>query len=108
MNKRELASSVKRVEEMEKLLDECASAVRDLSAQLERMEALKSSMTKLYKYYGSEKWHNDRDADVRGELPNDLRRGVLSEDLIYDNITDTRDAAIKMLELGTDMLRDRI
>ena len=108
MNKRRTEAAVRRVNEMEKLLDECSEAVKELNGQLERMEQLKSGMMKLYKYYGSEKWHADREADEKGELPEDLKRGVLSEDLVYDNITDARDAAFKMLELGTEILRDRI
>lgn len=108
MNKRRTEAAVRRVNEMEKLLDECSEAVKDLTGQLDRMEALKSGMTKLFDYYGSEKWHADRETDEKGELPDDLKRGVLSEDLIYDVITDARDAAFKMLELGTEILRDRI
>ena len=38
-------------------------------------------------------------------LPEDVKAGVLSEDLVYDAITDLRDAAFRMLELGTDILK---
>ena len=34
--------------------------------------------------------------------------GVLSEDSVYDQITEVRDAAIQMLELATDILKNRI
>ena len=93
---------------MEAILDECAAATRDLIEQLERMEALRSQMTKLFRYYGSDRWHADRALDERGALPDDLKRGVLSEDLVYDAITDARDAAFQMLELGADVLKNRI
>ena len=32
--------------------------------------------------------------------------GVLSEDLVYDSITELRDTAFTMLEMGTEILRD--
>ena len=47
----------------------------------------------------------DRDADAEGKLPEDLPRGVLSEDLIYDVIIGNRDNALRMLELGTEILK---
>ena len=34
------------------------------------------------------------------------KAGVLSEDLVYDSITELRDTAFTMLEMGTEILRD--
>ncbi len=34
--------------------------------------------------------------------------GVLSEDLVYDQITAVRDAAFRMLDLSADILKNRI
>ena len=93
-----------RISEMEEYLNECAGAAADLAAQLDRMEALRDHMTRLFAYYGSEAWYEDRE----GELPDDVSAGVLSEDLVYDQITSVRDAAFRMLELATDILRNRI
>ena len=39
-------------------------------------------------YYESGLWRTDFEADEAGELPADLKRGVLSEDAVYDLITD--------------------
>ena len=95
---------VRRIEEMEKLLDECTAVTGELTVQLDRMEALREGMTRLFDYYGSEAWYEDRD----GELPEGIRAGVLSEDLVYDQIIAARDAAIRMLELAADILKNRI
>ena len=38
----------------------------------------------LSDYYGSPAWKRDFAADEAGHLPKDLKRGVLSEDGIYD------------------------
>lgn len=95
---------LQRITEMEGYLRECTSAAAGLSAQLDRMEALREPMTRLFSYYGSEAWYEDRES----ELPGDLPAGVLSEDLVYDQITQVRDAAFRMLELATDILKNRL
>jgi hypothetical protein len=35
-------------------------------------------------YYTSGQWKEDYEADERGELPPDMKRGVLSQDALYD------------------------
>lgn len=40
--------------------------------------------TLLNAYYTSGQWRDDYEADERGELPPDLKRGVLSQDALYD------------------------
>ena len=89
---------------MESYLNECTAATSDLTEQLDRMEDLRDHMTALFSYYGSEEWYTDRDL----ELPENIPAGVLSEDLVYDQITAVRDAAFQMLELATDILKNRI
>ena len=95
---------IDRIAKMESYLNECAEATKDLSTSIDRMEKLKGRMTELFDYYGSEDWYKDREAD----LPEYVAAGVLSEDLVYDEITDIRDAAFQMLELATDILKNRI
>ena len=95
---------VERIKRMEGYLNECTEATAGLSAQLDRMEAVREHMVELFAYYGSAAWHEDRDA----ELPQELPAGVLSEDLVYDQIMAVRDAAFQMLELAADILKNRI
>ena len=71
---------ISRISEMEAYLNECTAAAADLSVQLDRMEALRDHMTRLFAYYGSEQWYEDRE----GELPEGTPAGVLSEDAVYD------------------------
>ena len=92
------------IAEMEKILNECKAATSDLDAQLDRKEKLKDPMTRLFSYYGSEEWY----MDIESELPEGMSAGVLSEDAVYDQITAVRDAAFRMLELSTDILKNRI
>jgi hypothetical protein len=90
--------------EMEETLDACTAAAADLSAQLERMDALREKMIRLHAYYGSEDWYRHREA----KLPAGTKAGVLSEDAVYDEISALREAALHMLELATDILRNRL
>ena len=93
----------KRITEMENALNACTAATVSLHEQLDRMEELKDGMTRLFSYYGSKQWYDDREGDTTG-----LAAGVLSEDAVYDAIADVRDAAFRMLEIATDILKNRI
>lgn len=96
--------TIERIKEMEGCLDECTRTVSDLSAVLDRLEDVLEPMTALFSYYGSNEWYDDREK----ELPSDLKAGVLSEDLVYDQIMSIREESFRMLELATDILRNRI
>lgn len=99
-----MAADYKRIEEMEACLKECETAVAQLNEKLEQIDNLREPMMRLFQYYGSEEWYADREA----ELPPGMSAGVLSEDAVYDVITDVRDAAFHMLEQATDILKNRI
>ena len=90
-----------RISSMETYLDEVTTLTTKLTEQLDAMKAAESYAKALFQYYGSEDWHADRDLT----LPEGFKAGVLSEDSVYDAITDLRDAAFDMLELGTDILK---
>ena len=96
--------TIDRITEMEGYLDECTETVSGVSAQLDRLEDVLGPMTSLFSYYGSNEWYDDREK----ELPEGLKAGVLSEDLVYDQIMAIRDEAFRMLELATDILKNRI
>ena len=72
--KNELFERIKRISEMEKCFDADPMTEEDLQ--------------KLIAYYESPEWRSDFESDERGELPKGLKRGVLSEDGIYNLITD--------------------
>jgi len=93
-----------RIARMEEALDRSIAATAALGRSLDEMEALREEMTALFRYYGSEDWFADRELP----LPEGTKAGVLSEDLVYDEITALRDEAFRMLTLATEILRDRI
>ena len=79
---------IERIKKMESYLDEAGAAITELAEAMGRYEKVQSKYYKLENYYGSTKWIDDFEADEAGKLPADLKRGVLSEDAVYDLITD--------------------
>ena len=73
-----------RIIYMEELLDRCTLGLRSGLAP----ELLSDAIRELSDYYSSPLWLQDLDDDRAGRLPHDLKRGVLSEDAIYDLLTE--------------------
>ena len=82
---------LKRIRRMERHLDTAAAAVKRLSAALDKWEAAQEAIAALDEYYGSDLWRKDFADDEAGRLPQDLKRGVLSEDGIWNLLTDVHD-----------------
>ena len=97
---------VARISEMEKIFDEATAALGAFDLALTAFEEAQPTISTLAEYYGSVEWFEDRDADEAGDLPSDLKRGVLGEDLPYDLLLDYHDVAVRMLEAATRALRD--
>lgn len=74
----------KRIKEMEEILDRSSEVMNGLEKNLSEFFALQSGIQKLEAYYTGDDWKNDYKLDEEGKLPEDLKRGVLSEDAIYD------------------------
>lgn len=92
MNKEQTA----RIQKMEEYLDQSRAAVTRLSDALSEYEMIQKKYYKLEKYYGSAQWMSDYEDDEAGKLPADLKRGVLSEDAVYDLITDHTELMTRM------------
>ena len=60
---------------------------------------LRSAISILEAYYTSPAWRTDFEADEAGLLPSDLKRGVLSEDGIYNLLEEYKRVAEEMKEL---------
>ena len=77
-------TQIARICRMEEILDKSGKAVRDLQEALERYIALEEEIRDLELYYTGGQWQKDFTDDEAGKLPRDLKRGVLSEDAVYD------------------------
>ena len=80
-----------RITQMEQRMERAAAAVMSLSAALDRYEEVLEDISALEAYYDSDVWKQDFADDEAGKIPADLRRGVLSEDGIWNLLTDARE-----------------
>ena len=85
------------IREMEEKLNRCRAAVDALEDALDVFETVQDDLAALEEWYGSDDWFAQLAADERGELPPDLRRGVLSQDALYDLLEDA-DALRKRIQ----------
>ena len=81
---------IERIARMEALFDKSTEVVRRLEQALEDFEALRPDIAELEAYYTSPQWRKDFEADEAGKLPKDLKRGVLSEDGVWNLLEDYR------------------
>ena len=91
-NKKQLA----RIRKMERRLNRASAAVKRLEAALDKWEDAQEAIAALNEYYGSDLWKQDLADDEAGRLPADLKRGVLSEDGIWNLLTDCRELTSRL------------
>ena len=97
---------IKRITEMEALFDEAREVLDQFSEALDKYDAIQSRIAQLDEYYCGDEWTEDFEADEAGLLPADLKRGVLSEDAIFDLLDDNQDLAADMLQIVSQQIRD--
>ncbi len=91
--------------EMENIMIEHEKMLKNLNLLLEKIENNKIEYETLIDYYYSDKRIQDLRDEEEGLIPNTINRGVLSEDEIYNLMVDYYDSGIKMLEVGTSILK---
>lgn len=87
---------IERIQKMEERLGRASQAVMKLSAALDDYVAVLEDIRELEAYYGSEEWKQDFAADEAHQLPEGLKRGVLSEDGIWNMLEDHRALKARM------------
>ena len=88
-----------RINDMEQLMERASSAVINFSAALDKFVEAQQAIAALNDYYGSDEWKQDFADDEAGLLPADLKRGVLSEDGIWNLLADNRELMNRMREV---------
>ena len=85
----ETIQQIERIQHMEQLLDFVIEARKEQHINQEKSARIQEAIRILADYYGSKEWKQDFADDEAGLLPKDLKRGVLSEDGIW-NILDSQ------------------
>ena len=78
------STQIKRIRKFEAIYEELTAAADELRRSADRLSLLKEKAEALEKYYTGSLWKRDFAADEAGLLPPELKRGVLSEDGVYD------------------------
>ena len=76
-----MQETIERIQRMERLFDEVSAARKCEKSMAEKMRELQA-------YMDSGQWLRDYECDEMGLLPSDLKRGVLSEDGLYNLLAD--------------------
>lgn len=82
---------IERIENMEKLMDDSALAIKEFQKSLNKFIKTQKKIDELADYYFSKQWRTDFEDDEKGKFNADLKRGVLSEDGLYNLLSDNDD-----------------
>ena len=87
---------IERIMQMERCLDQLTEATKELTAALDKYDEAQTAANALRAYLNSGEWRKDYEADEAGLLPADLKRGVLSQDGIWNVMSDCRELDMRM------------
>ena len=92
---------IERIQYMESIFDQLQEIVRNEPHRLEEVQQ-KQKLEILMDYYEGGQWLRDYESDERGELPEQLKRGVLSEDGVYNLLTELNNRTLTKLPCWGD------
>lgn len=92
------------IAKMEAILDEHGRLLADLSKAVEAFEKHQVAYQELRDYYMSEAFLEDMDLANQGQFDH-MPCGVLSEDAVYNLLTDQYQLGLRLLEIGTGVMR---
>ncbi|MBO6063485.1 MAG: DUF4298 domain-containing protein [Bacteroidales bacterium] len=98
---------IERIQHFEILLDRVAPILGNLEEALDAFDGIQEDVKELAAYYEDDDWREDFEADEAGKLPADLKRGVLSEDGIYDVLSDHYALTVRLLDTVSTILKNR-
>lgn len=98
-----MEADITRIREMEQRMTRALKIVRAMDSTLNAFELVQGDIRTLDEYYGSDEWKADLAADEAGLLPPTLKRGVLSEDGIWNLLEDNKDLLRRMTNRSSDL-----
>ena len=90
---------IERIRHMEELYDLATEAMKEQPMSASTHAKAQEAMAELAAYYGSDEWKQDFADDEAGLLPKDLKRGVLSEDGLWNLLADWDEAPFSHKQL---------
>ncbi len=80
-------NQIERIQLMEEKADRVKDALPRLQEAAKLYRDVLSDVKDLERYYQTV-WRDDFEDDEKGKFPADLKRGILSEDMLYNLLTD--------------------
>ncbi len=90
-------SNFDHIKQMEEILDTANQKMDALEQSIADLKAYQSKIQELEAYYTSPQWKEDFAMDEAGKLPKNLKKGVLSEDGIY-NVLERNKELLELLD----------
>ena len=84
-------AAIARIRQMEACFDTLLEIADENPSALFEDAAICGMLQRLIQYYEGGQWLQDYELDEKGLLPRDLKRGVLSEDGLYNFLTQIND-----------------
>lgn len=82
---------IARIQQMEQYMNEVSDALKNCPGSIKKDAEFCRKVEFLKEYMDSGQWLADYEADERGELPTDLKRGVLSQDGLYNLLSEIQE-----------------
>ena len=98
---------IERIQYYESLLDKVTPVLADLDKALDAFDGIQEDIKELAAYYDDDAWREDFEDDEAGRLPRDLKRGVLSEDGLYDVLSSHYSLTVRLLDTVSAILKNR-
>ena len=95
------------ITQMEEILNSQTEKLAQLNELLEYFNQNAEQYQALVDYYYSDQREQDLADDAAHHIPEDLNRGVLSEDGIWNLMEDHYGTAVHMMEIGLAMIKAR-
>ena len=110
MDRMDKQEQIGRIRLMEEKMRLAVNALSALTAALNNYDEARADFRDLAAYSESADWRQDFEDDEAGKLPSveELPRGVLSEDGIYDLLELERDLLCRMAETAGERMEETV
>ncbi len=98
--------SYEHISKMETILDDHQALIDQLEALLKAFSEHQKEYRQLADYYSSQQFLTDFDKANSPDFPKDIKCGVLSEDAVFNLLTENHQIALQMLEIALNILKD--
>jgi len=90
----------KHIRQMEGIFEQTKGKIKSIEKALDEYEKLQADIKRLEDYYTSQQWKDDFELDEEGQIPKNIKRGVLSEDGIYNLLEHNKELMERIESFG--------